>query len=159
METGKPMFDYKMEHLFSYSATLQAPPEVIGPVAEGLRVNFHITGGRVRGARFDGRVRAVGTDSFLLRRDGVGLLDVRTTMEAADGALIDVAYQGIGDLGEDGYERFLRGELPPTLALRTGPRLRTAHPAYQWLQRLYCVGVGAVDFARSEVSYDVYAVR
>lgn len=159
MSTARAKFDYRMEHLFSYGATLRAPPEVIGPVPEGLRVNFHITGGTVHGERLNGILRPVGLDSFLLRRDGVGLLDVRGTIEASDGGLIDVFYRGIGDLGEDGYDRFLRGDLPKKLALRTGPQLRTAHPAHQWLQRLHCVGVGEVDFERSEVFYDVYAVN
>ena len=153
------MFDYRMEHLYSYTATLQAPIEAIGPVPEGIRVNFYITGGVIRGEKLNGRVRPVGADCFLVRRDGIGMLDVRTTFETSDGALIDVAYRGIGDLGEDGYDKFLRGELPKTLPLHTGPTMRTAHPAYQWLQRLHCVAVGEVDLERFEVSYDVYAVR
>lgn len=153
------MFDYKMEHLFSYNSALEAPPEVIGPVPEGIRINFYIKGGEVRGSKLNGRLKPVGADCFLVRRDGIGLLDVRTTIETADGALIDVAYSGIGDLGEDGYDKFLRGELPQKVALRTGPRMRTAHPAYQWVQRLHCVGIGEVDLGKSEVFYDVYAVR
>ncbi len=152
------MFDFKLDHLFSYRATLQAP-EVIGPVPEGIRANFYVTGGEVRGERLNGSIRPVGGDWFLVRRDGVGTLDVRATIETPDGALIHLFYQGIGDLGEDGYDKFLRGELPRKLALRTAPNLRTAHPAYQWLQRLQCFAVGEVDLERSEVSYDVYAVR
>ena len=153
------MFDYRMEHLFSYTATLQSPVEAIGPVPEGIRVNFYITGGIIHGDRLNGRIRPVGVDSFLVRRDGIGMLDVRTTFETADGALIDVAYRGIGDLGNDGYEKFLRGELPKKLSLRTGPSMRTAHPDYQWVHRLHCMAVGEVDLERFEVSYDVYAVR
>ncbi len=153
------MFDYKMEHLFSYTASLQSPVETIGPVPEGIRVNFYITGGVIRGDRLNGRIRPVGADNFLVRRDGIGMLDVRTTFETTDGAVIDVAYRGIGDLGEDGYDKFLRGELPKKLPLRTGPSMRTAHADYQWVQRLHCMGVGEVDLERFEVSYDVYAVR
>ena len=43
------MFEYSMEHLFSYSAMLEMPPEVIGPLPEGLRVNVYVTGGEVEG--------------------------------------------------------------------------------------------------------------
>ena len=153
------MFPYEMEPVFSYTVGLAAPPEVIGPVPEGIRANFYVTGGTVQGERLKGRVRAVGGDWFLIRRDGIGQLDVRTTIETDDGALIDVAYCGLGDLGPDGYDKFLRGELPKTLTLRTAPQLRTAHPAYQWLQRAFCVGIGEVDLERFSVSYDVYAVR
>jgi hypothetical protein len=151
------MHEYRMEHLFSYSASLK-PPEVIAPLPEGARATFYIGGGTVRGRRLNGRMQAVGADWFLLRRDGVGQLDVRTTLESDDGALIYASYSGLADLGEEGYERFLRGELPPKLKLRTTPVLRTAHPDYQWLHRLLCVGVGEADLGKLEVAYDVYAV-
>lgn len=153
------MFDYRMEHLFSYRASLQAPAEAIGPVPEGLRLNFYVTGGHLTGGRVGGKLRAEGGDWFLLRRDGVGELDVRAVIETTDGALLDVSYRGLADFGADGYDRFSRGELPRTLPLRTTPCVRTAHPDYQWLQRLLCVGVGEVDFEKFEVAYDVYAVR
>ncbi len=152
------MHEYQMEHLFSYSAGLK-PPEVMAPLPEGARATFYITGGIVTGKRLNGHMQAAGADWFLLRRDGVGQLDVRATMESDDGALIHVSYPGIGDLGEDGYERFLHGELPKKLKLRTTPTMRSAHPNYQWLHRLLCVGVGEVDLERFEVSYDVYAIR
>jgi hypothetical protein len=147
-----------LEYLFSYTATLQAP-EIVGPVPEGIRVNFYVTGGGIAGPRLNGRVRPVGGDWLTIRRDGMGVLDVRITLETADGAVIDAAYRGLGDLGPDGYEKFLRGELPPALPLRTSPVMRTAHPAYQWLQRELMVGLGVADFVKSEARYDVYAVR
>jgi hypothetical protein len=76
-----------LEYLFSYRATL-APPEVIGPIAEGIRINFYVTAGEVSGPKMRGRLRTVGGDWLLLRPDGVGLLDVRATMELDNGALI-----------------------------------------------------------------------
>ncbi|MGH8443693.1 MAG: DUF3237 domain-containing protein [Solimonas sp.] len=147
------------EHLFTMHASLQAPPEVIGPVPEGIRITFYVTGGRVEGARLKGTLRAAGGDWFTLRRDGVGVLDVRATIETDDGALIQADYSGLGDGGENAYDDFLAGRLPLRLALRTGPRLRSAHPDYQWLHRLYCVGVGEVDLQTFEVRYDIYALR
>jgi hypothetical protein len=150
---------FQMEYLFSYTGTLQAPPEIIGPVPEGIRVNFYITGGEVDGPRIKGRLRHAGADWFTLRKDGVGVLDVRTTIETTDGALIYLSYPGYGDMGADGYDKFLLGELPKTMLLRTTPQFRTAHPDYLWLQRLMCVGVGQVDLENSVASYDVYAVR
>jgi len=152
------MFAYSLEHLFSYSASLQAPPETIGPVPEGIRATFYVTGGSLRGPRLQGRLRPVGADWFTLRSDGVGVLDVRATIETGEGALIDLSYEGIGDLGPDGYAAFLRGELPEKVKLFTSPRLRCAHPQFQWLHRIHCVGIGEVDLRRYEVAYDVYAV-
>ncbi|MBK5292096.1 MAG: hypothetical protein JJE04_10520 [Acidobacteriia bacterium] len=43
------MFDYKLEHICSYTATLAAVPEMIGPVPEGIKANFYVTGGEVTG--------------------------------------------------------------------------------------------------------------
>ena len=151
---------YQLEHLFSYEATLQMPPELIGPVPEGIRVNFYVTGGQVQGPRLQGTLRPVGGDWLTLGRDGIARLDVRATIETADGALLYVTYPGVIDFGEDGYDRFLRGELPPDgTPIRTAPQVRTAHPDYQWLHRVQCLGVGEVLASQGRVRYDVYAIR
>lgn len=153
------MFDYKLEHICSYTATLQSPPEVIGPVPDGIRANFYVTGGTVHGPKLRGTFRPAGGDWVIVRADGVGVLDVRATIESHDGALIYVTYGGVADFGEDGYQKFLRGELPPTVAPRVAPRFQTAHPGYLWMNRLQCVGIGEADTRRNEASYDVHAVR
>jgi hypothetical protein len=103
-----------------------------------------------------GTFAPVRADEVLVRRDGVAILDVRGTLQTGDGALIYVPYTGIGDLGPDGYERFLRGELPPRIGLRGVPRFRTSHSSYLWLNRLQCLNVGDVETATGIVRYDVY---
>lgn len=150
------MFDYRLNHIFSYEATL-SEPEVLGPVPEGIRVNFHVTGGQFKGPGMNGKLRAVGADWLTIRRDGVGVLDVRATLETCDGALIYMTYGGITDLGEDGYENFLQGSMPPKLALRTVPRFQTSHPDYVWLNRIQAFSAGEADLGISTVFYDVYA--
>jgi hypothetical protein len=153
------MFEYRLEHVFSYVVTLAAPPEVIGPVPGGIRANFYVQRGEISGPRLRGTIRPVGGDWLTVRNDGVGILDVRATLESHDGALIEIAYTGVGDFGEDGYQKFLRQELPPSVQLRVAPRFRTAHPNYQWLNRVQCIGVGEVDMGSLEVRYDIYALR
>ena len=81
------MPECKLEYLFSFSFGLKLPPEVIGPVPEGIRANFYLTGGSVEGPRLKGKVLPVGADYLLLRKDGVAVLDVRATFESEDGAL------------------------------------------------------------------------
>ena len=154
------MIDYRLEHIFSYTATLEPSLEVIGPVHEGFRANAYISGGEVSGPKLRGKLRPVGADWLTVRTDGVGILDVRATIETHDGALIYVTYTGVLDLGEDGYQKFSRGELPPSgTPIRMSPRCCTSHPDYQWLTRLHCLGIGEAFLERSEVRYDVYAVR
>ena len=153
-----PMLPYRLEHVFSYSATLH-PPEIIGPVAGGARVNFHVSGGDVSGPRLIGKVRPVGADWLTIRPDGVGALDVRATLETPDGGLLYLSYQGLADLGEDGYARFLAGDLTGTLRLTTWPRIETAHPASRWLTRLPLLGIGSASLEDLSVYYEVYVVR
>ena len=152
------MLDYKLEHIFPYAVTLE-PPEVIGPVPGGVPVNFYVSGGEVTGPKVYGKLRPVGGDWLTIRTDGVGLLDVRATIETGEEALIHLSYTGVGDLGEDGYEAFLGGELSGSVPLRVVPRFLTSHPDYLWLNRLQCLGIGQVGLKSLEVAYDVYAVR
>ena len=153
------MHDYELEHICSIKATLENPPEVIGPTPEGLRLNVYITGGEVRGPRLNGRLRPVGADWLTIRSDGVGVLDIRATMETEDGALIYVAYQGLADAGEDGYQKFLEGTPPPRVPIRGAPRFHTSHPDYLWLNRIQCLNVGEVDLENWVVDYDLYTFK
>ena len=153
------MLNYSLEHICSYTVHLQSPPEVIGPVGEGLRLNFYVLGGEVSGPHLQGQMRPVGGDWLTIRTDGVAVLDVRTCMETHDGALIYMCWTGVADLGENGYQRFLEGNLPSTAQIQAAARVQTAHPAYQWLNRLQFLNIGMVDLVNSQVQYDLYAIR
>jgi hypothetical protein len=148
---------FKSDYVGTYIASL-TPPEIIGPLPEGIRINFYVTGGEMFGEKLRGSLRAVGGDWLTLRSDGVATLDVRVTIETHDGALIYVHYNGVGDLGPAGYADFLAGKLPKTMGLRTTPRMHTAHAAYTWVNRVQFFSIGEVDFENSSVRYDVYAL-
>ena len=68
-------------------------------------MNLHITGGELTGPKVHGKLRPVGADWLTIRTDGVSILDVRATIETQDEALIYSSYTGVGDLGEDGYDK------------------------------------------------------
>jgi hypothetical protein len=73
--------------------------------------------------------------------------------------LIYVSYLGTMDLGENGYEDSLQGKPPASgTPIRSSPRFYTPSH-YLWLNRLHCLGIGQAFRERSEVAYDVYAVR
>lgn len=123
------MNPYQTEHLFTYRLRLSSP-QIIGPVSGDVRIDFPIVGGQITGPRLTGSVKPGGADFGTLRTDGIFLVDVRGALESHDGALIEITYTGVMDLGPNGYEMFLRGELPASAAVRATPRFRTAHPAY-----------------------------
>lgn len=148
-----------LEHICHMRGGLRNPPEIIGETPEGLRVNFYVTGGEITGNRLNGKVLPVGGDWLTIRRDGVGILDVRATLEMDDGALIYLAYTGILEIGEDGYQRFLEGELPKAPTIRGAPRFLTSHPDYLWLNRLQCVNIGEANLEDYVVNYDLFALK
>jgi len=152
------MFVYSLEHIFSYTVTLN-PPERIGPVPEGIKVNLYVTGGKVEGPKVNGKLLPVGGDWLTIRSDGVGIIDVRSTIETHDAALIYTAYSGVMDLGKDGYQKVLQQDVPAVIDLHITPRYFTAHPEYQWLNRIQCVGIGQAEMGNLKVSYDIYSIR
>jgi Protein of unknown function (DUF3237) len=151
------MPNYRLEYIFSYTAHVRLPPEIIGPVPDGIRAYVYVTGGEAHGPKVKGTFTPVRAEGVLVRTDGIAILDVRGTLETDDGALIYLPYSGMGDLGPGGYEKFLRGELPPRVSLRGVPTFRTSHPSYLWLNRLQCLNVGDVETTTGIVRYDVYA--
>jgi hypothetical protein len=54
-------------------------------------VNLYVTGGKVQGPKVNGKLLPVGGDWLTIRTDGVGILDVRATIETHDAALIYLA--------------------------------------------------------------------
>lgn len=153
------MIKYEMEHICTYRATLH-PPVVVSPPGVGdIRINFYVSGGEVWGPKLKGKVLPIGADWLTLRADGMAVLDVRAALESHDGAHIDVSYNGLIDMGEDAYAKFLKGEVPERVKIRAAPRMRTAHPDYAWLNRIQCVNIGEGLLQQGEVTYDVYALR
>jgi hypothetical protein len=148
-----------------YLATVHVPlgqPEMIGPAPEGIVVNWYWSPaeGVVTGPSLEGKVRRIGGDWMTIRRDGVGLMDVRATIETTDGALLWVEYRGYYELGSNGYQDFLDRRWPVRAPTRTTPRFHTSHSTYLWLNRVQCVGIGEVAMdGGTTYTYDLYALR
>lgn len=151
-------YEYEMEYIFSYTAHLEAEP--IGPVADGLRINFNFTGGEIIGQNIKGVLGKVGADWLTIRTDGVGILDIRGTITTDDGAKVYLAYNGIMDLGPNGYDAFLNGSEPPAeIQLRGNPHFQVAEPKYEWLNRGFFVNIGKAILSENIVKFDVYRVN
>lgn len=154
----RPRHEFELEFIYQRTSELSAPV-IVGPTAEGLRVNLHTEGGTFEGPQMKGTVMPGFGDALVIRKDGVGVIDSRTTMQTDDGAMIFVHYMGVVDLGEGAYEKLLAGAPPQVAKLHTGPRFDTAHPKYAWLNRLQGVGIGRYDPARSVNLWDFYVIR
>jgi hypothetical protein len=150
---------FELEFVARIEGLLDPATQIIGPTAEGLRANFPIAGGTIDGPKIRGTLLPGGADFFVLRTDGVGQIDVRATLKTEEGAVLYITYTGVSDLGEKGYENYLRMKLPEKLRLHTVPRVHTAHPKYVWLNRLQLIGIGETTPGSNVVTYDLYAIR
>jgi hypothetical protein len=158
-DAAGPRYEWSSEFLGALTVQLARPPESFGPVPEGLNITFYIASGEIRGPRINAKIRGEGGDWMLVRRDGVGMADVRITYETDDGALLLSRYYGVFDLGPRGYERALRNDYDPVPPLVLAPRFTTSHPDWLWLNRLQCMAVGRVTMADLLVRFDLYAIR
>ena len=153
-----PDYSFDTEFLCDIEAELSFP-EIIGPVPEGMRVNFYIQGGTFEGPNLRGTVRPVGADWFTLRSDGVGQLDVRVTLETDDGESIYVYYYGLIDFPDEVKQDLAQGklELGGEFRILTNPIFRTASEKYSWLNSTFAVGVGSSG--ENKVRYSIYRIK
>lgn len=158
--TSVERLPFSLEYLATIWVPLK-PPEVIGVTPEGIKVDWYWypAEGIVDGPKLKAKVRRLGGDWMTIRRDGVGVMDVRATLETHDGALLYVSYPGYFELGPNGYDNFLAQRWPSHAPTRTTPRFDASHPKYLWLNRVQCLGIGEVRMAEHLYTYDLYAVR
>ncbi len=148
----------ELEHLFSYSATLADPQQMVGAGPMGTRMIAQVLGGRVEGPKLNGKILPGGGDWALIDDMSTLRLNARLTIETDDGALIFTRYRGvITPLDPDVIAKALDGTLLlGELYYRTTPIFETGDTRYAWLNTMVCVATGNIGAA--EVSYDVFAV-
>jgi Protein of unknown function (DUF3237) len=146
-----------VEPIFHIHAEL-ADTLALGQTPCGERRIINILGGRVAGARLNGRILPGGADWQIIRPDGVAALDARYTIETAAGARVFVVSEGMRHGPPDVMTRLARGEPvdPGLYYFRTCMRFETADPAVAWLNRILALGRGMRE-ARA-VRIDVYEV-
>ena len=97
---------------FEYTADLAAPQDVgAGPF--GHRMNVPVTGGDLAGERLKGTFVGAAADWLLLGADGFGRIDVRATLETADGAYVYIQLYGLLEV-TDAVMALLGGGDTPT---------------------------------------------
>ena len=148
----------RLEFLYQISVFLD-PPLAIGEHTGGNRQIVPITGGSFEGPRLKGKVLAGGADWLLVRPDGVGVLDVRYTIQTDDGALIYVYYSGYLTRVLELFPRWAAGEQIPheEYYFVVTPRIETSAPQYGWLQQVVVLGMGYL--IPGGVGYHVFAVH
>jgi hypothetical protein len=154
---GSPMpLPCASSYLGQFSARLSS--SIMGVTAAGLRIDWQVVEGRFKGPVLQGKPLAGFTDRMCIRADGVALINVVGGLVTDAGTTLEVAYQGVVDLGSDGYQRASRNDFDPLLALVVTPRFNTDDPKLRWLNRIQCLGVGQVDTNISQLMLQIYAI-
>ena len=134
-----PETSLPVEHLFTLTATT-APTGLIPNGPHGTRVIVNASPASFEGARLKGTVKVPGGDWVTARPDGSLSLDVRLLLETEDGALIFMAYKGIGVEGGK--------------KLWSAPLFETGDERYTWLNNVQAVATGGT--VEGGVVYEVY---
>ena len=126
--------------LVSGTHTLEGTPQgnlMIGEIGDSIW----------EGERFSARQKgAAAADWLNVTPDGTAHVDVRLTLETADGGLVFVEYTGRTDL-ETGYAY-------------SCPTFRTGVPDLLWLNRIQTVAKGIFDPGEMSVTYpEIYELR
>ncbi|HYZ38129.1 MAG TPA: DUF3237 domain-containing protein [Pseudonocardiaceae bacterium] len=118
------------------TADVGISPIMIPGTPSGTRVVVEITSVDCRGERLRAKLKGVAAaDWAVVSPTGIGLMDVRLTLETDDGALIYVSYNGRVDLsgGLDGATAY------------TAPRFETGDERYAWLNKVQAVAKGVIN--------------
>ncbi|MCC6559367.1 MAG: DUF3237 domain-containing protein [Polyangiaceae bacterium] len=151
------MPELRAQHLFTLSLEIGSR-RAVGQGPFGYRRITHVTGGRFEGPRISGRVLPGSGDWPLVGPGGALRIDARLTLEASDGEIIYMSYQGICGGPPEVLERLGRGEeVDPSLYhLRVAALFEAAAPQHEWLGYVVAIGVGRRMPGR--VEYDVHEV-
>ena len=127
--------------------TIRQPYIDVGITIGGRRIVAEIADTVWTGDRLRAKQLGVATaDWACVNNEGVGEIDVRSTLQTDDGALIYVHYLG---------RLIMTGPSPICFA---APLFETSDPRYIWLNSVQAVAKGLVDDG-GKLTYEVFEVR
>jgi hypothetical protein len=142
-------------HLLDGHVEVEKPINAgIGPLGE--RLMFEVRGGAFAGPRLKGTILPAGGDWVAVGSDGISRLDIRTTLQTDDSAVIYVQALGLMVINDKVREALQTGK-----AINYGdtyfmhqPRFETGHPQYLWLNAI--VAVAELRFGPNFVEYRMF---
>jgi hypothetical protein len=140
--------------IFLAEAALDFDPEHhrIGPAPDEVVFYYAIASSTFEGP--DVHLSAVsksGGEWCTMRGDGIMSLKSKHVLRTQTGDLVYTTFEGIYDLGEDGYVDALDDTLRSTAHAALTVRFYTAAKEYRWLNRAQLTGVGQRDFAANDL--------
>ena len=124
-------------------------PIFVGNGPRGLRLVIEVEDSTVSGDRIRGQMLGTATADWVTIVDNVGTVDVRSTFETDDGAVVFCQYSG--------RINFTNG--PGTAPVYNAPTFETGDERYRWLNFVQAVGVGTMDETTTALHYEWYELR
>jgi uncharacterized protein DUF3237 len=148
----------KLGFLFHGDLVLDMPQNV-GTGPHGNRQVLRVVSGTVEGPRLQGTTMPMSGDWLLLRGDGCGELDVRSTIQTSDNALIYMHYRGLMHARPEIMGAMFQGQPidPSDLYLRVAAYFETSSPKYDWINKT--LGLGTATVALPKFNLYMYAVE
>lgn len=130
-----------------YLCTIEAevgPPITIARHGQMARRMVPIVGGRVSG-RIEGVILPGGADWQYVHEDGVTDVEAHYCLELEGGDVVEVHSSGVRSGAPEVLARLFAGEpvRPEEYYFRTGIKMQTSAPRYQWLTRFLALGIAA----------------
>ncbi|KAJ4310730.1 hypothetical protein N0V94_008304 [Neodidymelliopsis sp. IMI 364377] len=154
-----------LEYVFTLHVDL-APSQYFGKTAAGERRFIPITGGKVEGPRFTGKILAGGGDWNAARPDGVVHIFAKYSIQAEDGTLIVTTNEGYGRASQQIMDGVF-GDDPAKASMEDGglgwytktcPRFEVAPGPHGWLNSTCFVGDLLPPTVPNHVKIDVYEI-
>jgi hypothetical protein len=144
--------------LFYGDLTLDMPQDV-GGGPHGNRQIIRVVSGTIDGPRIKGKTLPMSGDWLLLRPDGVGELNVRSTIQTEDNHLIYMHYDGLMHARPEIMQAMFQGQpiAPDDLYLRMAAFFETSSEQYAWINKILAVGFAKVALPKFELF--LYVVR
>jgi hypothetical protein len=123
-------------------------PMMLPNTPSGTRSIIEVAAAKLEGERLSGAMKgAASADWATIGPDMTCTLDVRSTFETDDGALVYAQYRGRLDLTKP------LGDAP----IYAAPLFETGDERYAWLNRIQAVAKGTLD--GQTLTYEMYEVR
>lgn len=114
----------------------------------GTRAIVEIVSAEYRGDRLRGKLKgAAAADWLVVSSEGIGMMDVRLTVETDDGAVLYAAYHGRVDIS---------GGIEGATVYST-PLFESGDERYAWLNKIQLVAKGVIT--QGVLRYEIYELR
>jgi hypothetical protein len=154
---GGPTTSIQTEYLMTLHAQLNAPQAI----DQSLVVVNAPSGGWVEGPRIEGKIVGPAGDWLRVMPSGIMRIDVRATIQTADGEFIYTSYNGVIQCDKNQVDKLNAGEelKAGDCHFITAPTFETKSEKYAWLNAVQAVGK-MISLKRGDhITYDIFAAK